>query len=363
MSARIDRQAAFTGTREVPEGLAFDVGRLEAYLGKTLESFRGPLAVRQFRGGQSNPTYLLEASSGHYVLRRKPPGKLLPSAHAVDREYRVISALYAQGFPVPRPYLLCEDEDVIGTVFYVMERVSGRVFWEPYLPDLQPRDRASIYQSMNEAIARLHATDITTAGLADFGKPEGYVARQIRRWSQQYQASRTDDVPEMERLMEWLPDAVPDQTGTAIVHGDYRLDNLIIARDEPRVVAVLDWELATLGDPVGDFTYHLMTWHMPPAPDGAGIGSLVGHDLDSLGIPGIEPYIEAYCARTGRDFLPDIDFYFAYNFFRLAAILQGIVGRVREGTASNENAAAMAGQVRPLARTAWQFAERAGVRS
>lgn len=355
-----DRQAAYSGTRDVPSPLAFDVERLEAYLAKTMDGFRGPLTVRQFKGGQSNPTYLLEAPSGRYVLRRKPPGKLLPSAHAVDREYRVIKALHDSGFPVPQPRVLCEDEDVVGTMFYVMDWVDGRIFWVPHLPDLAPGERAGIYDSMNETIARLHTLDVAAAGLGDFGRPEGYVARQIRRWSQQYEASRTQDVPEMDRLMEWLPGAVPGETGAAVVHGDYRLDNLIIARDSPKVVAVLDWELATIGDPVGDFTYHLMAWHMPPAETVAGTGSLLGHDLNALGIPGVEAYAEDYCRRTGRSELPDLDFYFAYNFFRLAAILQGIVGRVRDGTATNENAPAMEGQVRPLARTAWQFAERAG---
>lgn len=357
---RIDRQAAFSGTRDVPDALAFDVERLEAYLAKAMPGFRGPLKAQQFKGGQSNPTYLLEAASGRYVLRRKPPGKLLPSAHAVDREHRVIVALFEAGFPVPRPRLLCEDDSVVGTMFYVMDWVDGRIFWEPHLPSLDATERSAIYDSMNEAIARLHTIDFAAAGLGDFGRPAGYVERQIRRWSQQYEASRTQDVPAMERLMEWLPGAVPGDAGASVVHGDFRLDNLIVARDAPRVAAVLDWELATLGDPVGDFTYHLMGWHMPRSETGAGTGSLVGHDLDRLGIPTADAYAERYCARTGRDGLPDLDFYFAYNFFRLAAILQGIVGRVRDGTATNENAAAMEGQVRPLADTAWRFAERAG---
>jgi aminoglycoside phosphotransferase (APT) family kinase protein len=357
---RIDRQKAFSGTREVPAALAFDVDRLAAYLAKTVPGFRGALSVRQFKGGQSNPTYLLAASSGNYVLRRKPPGRLLPSAHAVDREFRVISALFEAGFPVPRPHLLCEDESVVGTMFYVMGHVSGRIFWEPHLPGLATDERAAIYDAMNRTVARLHGIDFTEAGLSDFGRPEGYVSRQIRRWSQQYEASRTQDVAEMEYLMEWLPGAVPEETGAAIVHGDYRLDNLIVAADSPEIIAVLDWELATLGDPVGDFACHLMTWHMPPSETGAGTGSLVGHDLDALNIPTIDNYVARYCEGTNRSGLPDLDFYFAYSFFRLAAILQGIVGRVRNGTATNENAAAMESQVRPLAQTAWRFAERAG---
>ncbi len=357
---RIDRQEAFSGTRDVPDQLAFDAGRLSRYLEAAVPGFRGPVGVRQFRGGQSNPTYLLEAASGRYVLRRKPPGRLLPSAHAVDREFRVISALHGAGFPVARPHVLCEDEGVIGTMFYVMDFVAGRVVWEPHMPGAGPAERAAVYDAMNATIARLHTLPVAELGLSDFGRPEGYVSRQIRRWSQQYEASRARDIPEMDRLMAWLPGAVPAESGTAIVHGDFRLDNVILAPTGAEVLAVLDWELATLGDPVGDFTYHLMQWHMPPSETGAGTGSLVGHDLDALGIPSIEPYVARYCERTGRGTIHDLDFYFAYNFFRLAAILQGIAGRVRDGTAANENAAAMETQVAPLARTAWRFAERAG---
>ena len=357
---RIDRQEAFTGTKDVADALRMDDARLETYLAGAIPDFCGPLKVSQFKGGQSNPTYLLEAGSGRYVLRRKPPGKLLPSAHAVDREYRVISALHSLGYPVPTPYVLCEDDDVAGTMFYVMGWTEGRVIWEPQIPDSDPSERAAIYDAMNAALARLHTVDFEAVSLGDFGKPSGYVARQISRWSKQYVASQTVDVPEMDRLMERLPGRVPDEPAAALVHGDYRLDNLILHPERPEVLAVLDWELSTLGDPVGDFTYHLMQWHMPVSESGAGTGSLVPFHLDAMGIPGIGDYVARYCERTGRDHIENLDFYFAYNFFRIAAILQGIVGRVRDGTATNENAEAMATQVKPLAEVAWRFAERAG---
>lgn len=357
----LDRQEAFSGTRPVSEALAFDEARLSAYLSGEIDGFRGPVEVRQFKGGQSNPTYLLTAASGRYVLRRKPPGKLLPSAHAVDREYRVMRALFEAGFPVPRPRLLCEDEAVVGTTFYVMDHVDGRIFWSPDMPGSDPQERAAVYDAMNETIARLHGFDVRALGLSDFGKPSGYVERQVRRWSQQYEASRTQDIPEMERLIAWLPTALPPEPGPALVHGDFRLDNLIVDSRRPKVLAVLDWELSTIGDPLADFAYHLMAWHMPRSERGAGTGSLAGCDLDALGIPGVDAYVSRYCERTGHN-LRSLDFYFAYNFFRLAAILQGILGRVRDGTATSAEAAAMADEVGPLARTAWSFAERAGAR-
>ena len=360
MTDKIDRQQAFTGTKDVSDALKFDVDALERHLSATIADFRGPLDVSQFKGGQSNPTYLLTAGSGRYVLRRKPPGKLLPSAHAVDREYRVLTALHKAGFPVPRTHLLCEDDDVIGTMFYVMDHVHGRVFWEPQMPGSTPDERAAVYAAMNGTLAKLHSFDPETIGLSDFGRPAGYVARQVARWTKQYRASETEDVPEMEQLIDWLPDNLPPEPEGRVVHGDYRLDNLIIDPDHPEVLAVLDWELSTLGDPLGDFTYHLMQWTMPPSETGAGTGSLVGHDLDALGIPSMERYVHAYCMMRGIDDIPALDTYLAYNYFRIAAILQGIVGRVRDGTATNENAAAMATQVRPLAETGWRFAERAG---
>ncbi len=355
----LDRQAAYSGTKEVPPNLAFDTARLEAWLKTRIPGFKGPVEARQFKGGQSNPTYLLTTPSRRYVLRRKPPGKLLASAHAVDREFRVLSALHREGFPVAQPLVYCDDDSVVGTAFYVMAHVEGRVFWVPALPGLEPSDRAAIYDAMNDTIARLHGFDPAAIGLADFGRPEGYVARQVKRWSEQYRASETETIPEMDRLMAWLPEHVPPTSRPALVHGDYRLDNLILHPSEPRVLAVLDWELATLGDPNADFVYHLMTWLMP-VEKGGGTGTLLGLDLPALGIPTLEQYAEAYARRMGLSEIPYFETLLAYNFFRLAAILQGIVGRVRDGTASNENAAAMAAEVRPLAATAWAWACKAG---
>jgi aminoglycoside phosphotransferase (APT) family kinase protein len=359
MAEALDRQTAFSGTRPatgIPEP---GKTNLAAYLETHITGFRGPLAIEQFKGGQSNPTYLLTSASGRYVLRRKPAGKLLPSAHAIDREYRVTAALAAEGFPVARPLCYCADESVIGTAFFVMEHIAGRVFWEPWAPGLAAGDRARLFASLNQTIAWLHTIDASAAGLSDFGKPEGYVARQIKRWSEQYRASAGDRIEEMDRLIAWLPEACPTQPRTAIVHGDFRLDNCIIHPGEPKVVAVLDWELATLGDPLADYTYHIMMWWMPRSDSGAGVGSLLGHEHDP-GIPAIESYIHDYCSQTGRDSIADLHVYLAYNFFRIAAILQGIIGRVRDGTAANQNAAHMASEVRPLARTAWRFAEMAG---
>ena len=358
----IDRQATFSGTKDVAGALAFDAARLEAYLAARLPDFAGPLRVRQFKGGQSNPTYLLETPARRYVLRRKPPGKLLPSAHAVDREFRVITALHAQGFPVAAPVLACADEGVVGTPFYVMAHVEGRVVWEPHMPDAPPAERAAVYDAMNATLARLHAFDPAALGLADFGRGENYVARQVERWSKQYRASQTERIDEMEHLIAWLPAHLPPPAPVRLVHGDYRLDNIILAPSAPTVLAVLDWELSTLGDPLADLAYHLMQWDMPPSESGAGVGTLLGHDLAALGIPARGSYVDAYVARTGLDPRPHLPVYLAYNFFRLAAILQGIVGRVRDGTATSENAAAMAPLVRPLAVKGWQFAREAGAR-
>ena len=353
------RQERFSGTKDVAAALSFDVERLEAYLAARIEGFEKPLVVRQFKGGQSNPTYQLITPNHTYVLRRKPPGKLLPSAHAVDREFKVIAALHPTGFPVARPYLLCEDEGVIGTMFYVMDCVEGRIFWEGTLPGLEPRERRAIYDAMNQTLAQLHGIDCAAIGLGDYGKSGNYVARQIARWSKQYLASETESIPEMNRLIDWLPVNVPPEERVSIVHGDFRLDNMILHPREPRVLAVLDWELSTIGDPLADFTYHLMQWQMPAA-GGMVSGSLLGQDLPALGIPTLEEYTETYCRRTGRTTAPNMDYYAAYNFFRLAAILQGIVGRVRDGTAANANAAQNAAVVRPLAERAWHFARRAG---
>jgi aminoglycoside phosphotransferase (APT) family kinase protein len=361
----IDRQQAFSGIKDVAVSLRFDAGRLSRYLAEHVVGFAGPLTVKQFKGGQSNPTYLLETPARRYVLRRKPPGKLLPSAHAVDREFRVLRALHAQGFPVAEPILYCADESVVGTAFYVMSFVDGRVFWEPWMPGARPEERAAVYDAMNATIARLHSYDPAAIGLSDFGKGENYVARQVARWSKQYRASETETIEEMERLIEWLPLRIPPPGPTRLVHGDYRLDNLIVARNAPAVAAVLDWELSTLGDPLADFTYHLMAWHMPRSESAAGTASLRGHDLTALGIPSMEDYIAAYVARTGLDPRPHLPVYLAYNFFRIAAILQGIVGRVRDGTATSDFAPTKAEMVRPLAQKAWEFAlaaDRAGQR-
>jgi aminoglycoside phosphotransferase (APT) family kinase protein len=353
-----DRQSTFSGTKEVAERLRFDVGALESYLGAQVPGFAGPAAISQFKGGQSNPTYLIETPRRRYVLRRKPPGKLLPSAHAVDREYRVISALHAQGFPVAEPLLYCADDGVIGTAFFLMAYVEGRVFWEAEMPSSNRTERAQVYDAMNAALARLHTFDPAAIGLGDFGRGENYVARQVERWSKQYRASETEKIEDMERLMAWLPAHLPPAQAPRLVHGDYRLDNMIIAPDAPKILAVLDWELSTLGDPLADFSYHLMQWHMPPSE--AGTGSLLGHDLAALGIPSLADYVDAYVRRTGLDPRPYLAVYSAYNFFRIAAILQGIVGRVRDGTATSAFAAAKAGLVRPLAAKAWEFARQAG---
>jgi len=352
---RIDRQQAFSGTTTAD----IDAGALETYLAGHIDGFAGPLSLARFKGGQSNPTYKLSTPGAAYVLRRKPFGKLLPSAHAIEREYRVTAALGQAGFPVARPLHLCTEESVIGAAFYVMDHAEGRVFWEPHAPGLSGHERAALFDSLNETIARLHGFDPAQLGLSDFGKPQGYVARQIKRWSEQYRASETETIPEMDRLIAWLPGVCPADSGAAVVHGDFRLDNCIVHPTEPRVIAVLDWELSTIGDPLADFTYHLMQWFMPVSETGAGVGSLLGHEQDA-GVPPVEAYIAEYCRRSGRSGIPNLSVYMAYNFFRLAAILQGILGRVRDGTAANADAAAMARQVRPLAETAWRFAKEAG---
>ncbi len=351
MVEKIDRQAEFSGTKQVPEPLVMDVRKLNQYLSVQVPGFSEILEVAQFKGGQSNPTYLVTTAQKRYVLRRKPPGRLLPSAHAIDREFRVISALYGQNFPVPRPYLYCADEAIAGTAFYLMEYNDGPVMWEPHMPDATLDQRRAIYTDMNATIARLHSIDVEKAGLSDFGRPDGYVARQIKRWSGQYRQSTSIEISAMSKLMEWLPDALPREEKATLVHGDFRLDNLILTPDKARIAAVLDWELSTLGDPLADFTYHLMQWQMPKSKTGAGTGSLLGCDLKTLGIPDLDAYVELYCHQTGRDNIENLNFYFAYNFFRLAAILQGIVGRVRDGTATNAHAGA------------WEYAVGAGARS
>jgi len=352
------RQEQNTGVQDVREAHRFDEQQLEAYLSSNIEDFSGPLVVTEFKGGQSNPTYRLDAESGSYVLRRKPPGKLLKSAHAVDREFRVISALHTTGFPVPRPYVLCEDETIIGTAFYVMECVEGRIFWELDLPGLDRDERTAIYDNVNETMAALHRTDYKAIGLDDYGVPGNYFARQISRWTRQYRASEIGNIRSMERLIEWLPENIPDDESTSIVHGDYRLDNMILHPTEPRVIAVLDWELSTIGHPLADFTYHLMAWQMPEI--GIGSTGLVGKPLAELGIPDEDAYIDQYCARTGRNGIPDRNFYSAFNFFRLAAILQGIAGRVRDGTAASKHASQAVKAVQPLADLGWHYAAKHG---
>ena len=353
------RQLQFSGTRAVREAHVFDERRLDDYLRSHLTAYRGPLAVEQFKGGQSNPTYLLKTAGAKYVLRRKPPGRLLKSAHAVDREYRVISALHGVGFPVPEPLLHCRDETIVGTEFYVMEFIEGRIFWDLDLPSCGASERTAIYDHVNETIAALHSYDAEKLGLSDYGKPGNYFARQISRWSRQYLASETEDVPAMNRLLDWLPESIPDDDTSSVVHGDFRLDNLVIHPTEPRVIGVLDWELSTIGHPIGDFTYHLMAWQMPDI--GLGSGGLLGKDLAKLGIPSEEEYVARYCQRTGRaGGIADRDFYAAYNFFRIAAILQGIAGRVRDGTAASAHAESAAAAVTPLAELAWKHAAAAG---
>ena len=352
------RQEQFSGTRDVLEPHRFDVPRLESWLSAHVSDFEGPIAVRQFRGGQSNPTYLLESPRARYVLRRKPPGKLLPSAHAVDREYRVISALHGAGFPVPRPLSMCEDESIVGTAFFVMAYVEGRIFWNLDLPGMDSSERGAIYDHMNRTIADLHNFDWKALGLGDFGRPGNYFSRQISRWSGQYRASETKPIDAMNRLIEWLPENIPADESSSLVHGDFRLDNMILHVTEPRVIAVLDWELSTIGHPVGDFTYHLMAWHMPEI--GVGSTGLKDKDLPALGIPTEDEYVRAYCRRTGRDRIENRDFYSAYNFFRIAAILQGVAGRVRDGTAASVHAEKAARAVQPLAELGWEFAERSG---
>ena len=348
----------FGGTKEVADTHKFDEKKLEEFAAAHVEGFAGKMQVRQFKGGQSNPTYQIITPNKKYVMRRKPPGKLLPSAHAVDREYKVITALGSVDFPVPRTYCLCEDESVAGTMFYIMDMVEGRILWNPCLPDIDKAGRRPIFEAKIETLARLHNTDYERIGLGDFGKAGNYFARQISRWTKQYQLSQTQHIDTMNKLIEWLPNNIPDDDTTSIVHGDYRLDNMVLHPSEPKVRAVLDWELSTLGHPLGDFTYHLMQWFMPP--DGANTQTLNGVDFAALNIPTAEEYTRLYCDHTGRDSIENMDFYVAYNMFRLAGILQGIVGRVRDGTASNAHAAAMEDRVKPLADMGWQYALKAG---
>jgi len=354
----------FIGTRAVSEQHAFDTAALSAWLEKNLEGFNGPLTVEMFKGGQSNPTYKLITPDQSYVMRAKPGpvAKLLPSAHAIEREFAVMSGLQGTDVPVPRMYCLCEDESIIGRAFYIMEFMQGRVLWDQSLPGMTPAERTAIYNESNRVISALHTVKFAERGLANYGKPGNYFERQIGRWSKQYMASITQPIAEMDLLMAWLPANMPasarDENRVSIVHGDFRLDNLMFHPTEPRVIAVLDWELSTLGHPLADFSYHCMAWHIQPGQF-RGIGGL---DLPALGIPSEQDYIRMYCDRTGlttpEELATDWNFYLAYNLFRLAAILQGIAKRVEMGTASSAQAKASGEGARPLAQLAWSFAQR-----
>jgi aminoglycoside phosphotransferase (APT) family kinase protein len=321
-----------------------------------VDGFAGPITIGKFAGGQSNPTYRIDAKSKSYVLRRKPLGKLLPSAHAVDREFRVISGLHPTGFPVAKPFGLCTDDDVAGSMFYIMDMVEGRTIWDGAMPGSNPAERRAVYFEMIDTLAALHNTDVDAAGLSEFGKPGNYFGRQIERWTKQYRLSETELMPEMESLIKWLPETMPQQTRVSVVHGDYRIDNMIFAQDQAKVSAVLDWELSTLGDPLADFTYVAMAW----VTDNEGRSGVADLDRAALGIPELDEIVARYCAATGRDNVPDMNWYFAYNFFRLAGIIQGIKKRVIDGTANSAHAKNMSERVKPLADRAWHFAQLAG---
>jgi aminoglycoside phosphotransferase (APT) family kinase protein len=340
----------FSGTRQVEERHRIDEASLDLWMKGHIEHYQGPLELLQFKGGQSNPTYKLKTPTRSYVMRRRPFGKLLPSAHAVDREFRIIAALGQQGFPVARAYALCMDHGVIGAGFYIMSMEDGRVFWDPTLPSQTPDARRKIFTSKIQTLAKLHLFDPAKIGLRDFGKPGNYFTRQIDRWTKQYRASETQHVPEFEKLADWLPKTAPRQERISIVHGDYRLDNMIFHPTEPRVLAVLDWELSTLGDPMADFTYLLMQWIMP---------GLAGADLKALNIPSLEEASQIYSEVTSVA-VPDLNWYFSYNLFRLAGIAQGIAGRIRDGTATNPKAIGSAEHTVPLAKAAWEHARKAG---
>lgn len=355
----------FTGTRAVSASHQFSVAALQAYLEQHLEGFSAPLTVEQFKGGQSNPTYKLITPGCAYVMRTKPgpATQLLPSAHAIEREFRVMRALYGSGVPVAQMHLLCEDETVIGRAFYVMEFVDGRVLWDQSLPGMTPPQRAAVYDEMNRVIAALHSVDPVAVGLGDYGKPGNYFERQIGRWSKQYLASVTGANPAMDRLLAWLPANIPpgarNESEVAIVHGDYRMDNLMFHPDQPKVMAVLDWELSTIGHPLADFSYHCMSWHIPPGT----FRGIAGLDHAALGIPAEQDYVQRYCERTGRtdaaQLAQDWNFYLAYNLFRIAAIAQGIAKRVENGTAASAQAKATGAAAPALSDLAWRFAQQA----
>lgn len=356
MSGKDDQSTVDTATTNTHQGI--DVERLDGWMRDHIEDFRGPLEISKFAGGQSNPTYRLQAENKSYVLRRKPMGHLVASAHAVDREFRVISALHAQGFLVPHPYALCMDDSVLGSAFYVMSMVDGRVFSDQLLPEITPEDRRSIFVSQAETLAKLHSFTPAEIGLEDYGKPGNYFERQLRLWQRQYRASQDRDIPEMEKLIEWLPTTVPPQQRLSIVHGDYKLHNVMFHKTSPKVAAILDWELSTLGDPMADLSYMLMQW----IRNDDLFGGLYGADLEALNIPTIQEMVETYCNAADRAEVPDLNWYFAFNMFRLAGISQGIAGRIKEGTASSDKAHLAAKRVEPLAKSAWAYAKMSGAK-
>ena len=348
------RDEIFSGTKEIDQKLDFDHDSLNSYLKDTVGSSVQIRDIKQFKGGQSNPTYFINTNEIDYVVRRKPPGKLLPSAHAVDREYKVITALNKTDVPVPKTFAYCEDSSVIGTPFFLMEHVKGKIFWDLLLPESSAEERRKIYLSMNETIAKLHSVDFKTIGLGDYGKYENYMARQIHRWSKQYKDSETQHISEIENLIEWLPKNIPEDEETSIVHGDFRLDNMVFDKDSFEVKAILDWELSTLGSPIADFTYHMMAWRLPVGAKGLGI---LGANLKDLNIPSEEEYSELYYKKTGRDKIENWDFFMAYNIFRLAGIAQGIAGRVRDGTAASSEAKNYGDFVPILGKLGWDIVE------
>ena len=340
--------AKFSGTKDVDERLKIDSVNLQPWINEYVPNAGKIKAIEQFKGGQSNPTYKIITESKNLVLRRKPPGKLLPSAHAVDREYKVITALYETDVPVPKTYGLCEDDDVAGTAFFVMDFLDGDLFWDPMIPSMTNRDRTEIYKNKNKNLAKLHSVDYKKIGLEDYGKPGNYVARQVSRWSKQYRASETDDIEAMNNLIDWLPKNIPDDDETTIVHGDYRLDNMILKNNE--VVGILDWELSTLGHPIADFSYHCLSWRTQEAFwDEA--------KLKELGIPSEKEYMEMYCENSGKDLSKNWEFYMAFNMFKIAGILQGILGRVIDGTAASKHAEERGNMVFPLSEAAWSTIE------
>lgn len=352
----IDAESAMTGTMPVAGKDRLDEAALATWLRENIAGYQGPATLSRFKGGQSNPTYRLDTPGKSYVLRRKPFGDLLPSAHAVDREYRLIAGLHPAGFPVAAPYGLCEDASVIGAAFYVMELVEGRTIWDGKMPHASPQERRAVYLEMADVLAQLHAIDPASVGLGDYGRPGNYFERQVERWTRQYRASETDDIAAMESLIAFLPTSLPEQKRSGFVHGDYRIDNLIFEADGTRALAVLDWELSTLGDPMADLAYLLMNWALPYE----GRAALGGLDLGELGIPSIDEMAARYCERSGMTHVPPLDWYFAFNLFRLAGIVQGIRKRVIDGNAASAQAAEMAKQVEPLAEAAWNFARKAG---